>query len=493
MPFTMTHLIIAEKIQNRFPGLIHNLPQFYLGSIAPDAVHNRKDYCSDFKKASHLCVGEEEWGLITNHKEWEESLLQFLKRQAGTEYRDFIFGYCSHILGDLYNSLTVYIPLRLRSLEKNLTNFRETYYEECNKVDINLALSYKGSMDFWQQLKQSEGMDLKDLVLKEEMEKQKYNIQNCWYGQTELPDCSGNHTITLEGTMEFIEEAVTFIAGIFKEHLTDEKAFRLEAPLSFSERQQLLCRLNGSWTMEQRKAAKLFDGWEEALIWSCLQGCMGQLYLNDENRPDAALIDTVDFCFLAGRPDRTLLEQLTGFKILIPRTGEWEKLIEIHYGDRAGKFTRYAIKKEPEAFDKEKLQACVQNLESGYTLCMMEESHFKLAAQEKALSDLCAQYGTYENFVDNNALAAVILQGERLVAGASSYAVYREGIEIEIDTLPEYREKGLATACGAKLILECLDRGIYPSWDAHDLRSVHLAEKLGYQLDHPYTAYEVSC
>ena len=46
----------------------------------------------------------------------------------------------------------------------------------------------------------------------------------------------------------------------------------------------------------------------------------------------------------------------------------------------------------------------------------------------------------------------------------------------------------MASACGARLILECLTRGIYPGWDAHDRRSLALAEKLGYRLDHPYTA-----
>ena len=76
-------------------------------------------------------------------------------------------------------------------------------------------------------------------------------------------------------------------------------------------------------------------------------------------------------------------------------------------------------------------------------------------------------------------------------SGASSYVVYDKGIEIEIDTKREYRGKGLATVVGAKLILECLANNITPSWDAHDLRSVHLAEKLGYHLSHDYVVYEV--
>ena len=49
----------------------------------------------------------------------------------------------------------------------------------------------------------------------------------------------------------------------------------------------------------------------------------------------------------------------------------------------------------------------------------------------------------------------------------------------------------LAAACGARLILACLDRGLYPSWDAIDLRSVSLAEKLGYHRAEPYPIYRL--
>ena len=79
-----------------------------------------------------------------------------------------------------------------------------------------------------------------------------------------------------------------------------------------------------------------------------------------------------------------------------------------------------------------------------------------------------------------------------MVAGASSYSRYNDGIEIEIDTKTEHRRKGLASVCGAKLILECLDRDLYPSWDAQNMWSVGLAEKLGYHYSHTYTAYEIT-
>ncbi len=83
------------------------------------------------------------------------------------------------------------------------------------------------------------------------------------------------------------------------------------------------------------------------------------------------------------------------------------------------------------------------------------------------------------------------LRGNELLAGASSYARSRDAIEIEIDTREDMKNRGLASACGAALILEFLERGLYPSWDAHTEISAALAEKLGYHVSHPYVVYEV--
>ena len=65
------------------------------------------------------------------------------------------------------------------------------------------------------------------------------------------------------------------------------------------------------------------------------------------------------------------------------------------------------------------------------------------------------------------------------------------GIEIEVDTKKEFRRIGLAKACAARLILECLSRGLYPSWDAQNKISLHLAKSLGYTPSYEYDAYEL--
>lgn len=53
------------------------------------------------------------------------------------------------------------------------------------------------------------------------------------------------------------------------------------------------------------------------------------------------------------------------------------------------------------------------------------------------------------------------------------------------------RRRGVALACCARLILTCLDRGLYPSWDAANLESVALARRLGLPAAGPYDAWEL--
>lgn len=120
----------------------------------------------------------------------------------------------------------------------------------------------------------------------------------------------------------------------------------------------------------------------------------------------------------------------------------------------------------------------------------MDEDIFGQTRELGWARDFTSQYADYEEYRRRGLGVAVTCQG-RLVSGASSYTVYREGIEIEIGTSEEFRRMGFAAVCGAKLILECMDRGLYPSWDAQNKWSVALAEKLGYHFERAYPAYEI--
>ena len=165
------------------------------------------------------------------------------------------------------------------------------------------------------------------------------------------------------------------------------------------------------------------------------------------------------------------------FMIMVPQNEDWKKAIVQSYGNKAKIVSRYATKKEPDIFDKEKLEAAVSYLPSGYQIRMIDKSLYQMCRAETWSADLVSQFQTYEDY-HKLGLGAVILKDNTIVSGASSYSRYQTGIEIEIDTRKEYHRQGLAYACGAKLILECLKQNLYPSWDAQNPGSFALADNL---------------
>lgn len=241
------------------------------------------------------------------------------------------------------------------------------------------------------------------------------------------------------------------------------------------------------------RIAPLFNGWDDTMLLSCLQGYMGRAWADDPERPKSARICIGDFCFLSGRPNPELVrhwpEDLRSeTMILSPRDAAWARLIEDCYGERAEKSMRYALKKEKSAFDTAKLEKLVSAVTPAYEIRPIDRESYTRILENPWSADLCAQFPDYEWYARLGLGFAAWRDGE-LLAGASSYAVYREGIEIEIDTRRDHRRRGLAAACGARLILACLARGLHPGWDAANRASLALAEKLGYHFDREYEVY----
>ncbi len=250
---------------------------------------------------------------------------------------------------------------------------------------------------------------------------------------------------------------------------------------------------------DMQTIAPLFEGWHEAMIWACLQGCMGTAYAvksEETTAPTAAVIVLGGFYFFAGLPNEALIKgvkktEISDFGILVPQNEAWGAAIYNVYKENVTRRMRYALKKDEHHFDKEKLQAYASALKLPYEMVPMDKTIFETMQADPFAEDLCGAFTNSETFAKHGLGVVVYKEGE-IVAGAATYAYYNGGIEIEIDTKRSERQKGLATACGAQLILTCLEKGLYPSWDAHNKTSCHLAEKLGYVFDKAYPVYEVT-
>ena len=238
------------------------------------------------------------------------------------------------------------------------------------------------------------------------------------------------------------------------------------------------------------KAAPLFADWKDvdAGVTACLDSVMGKIFADDAHQPKSAMAVIGDFAFFAGKPNIELLRARPDrWLVVVPRNEAWEELIENNFP--AFKRIRYATRKNTK-FDRKKLKAMVNALPEGYAFRRIDAELYDVCLKDEVFGEAVSAFGSKEKYLELGKGFAVMKDG-RVVAAASSYTRYKKGIDIDINTVKEERHKGLASAVAAKLILECLDEGLYPAWDAANKMSIRLAEKLGYEFSREYVVYGV--
>lgn len=234
-------------------------------------------------------------------------------------------------------------------------------------------------------------------------------------------------------------------------------------------------------------AAFLFDGWQETLIWSALEGEMGCIWTLGD-KPKAALCENGDFLFLAGaakEPETRLLleswqQERGSFGILAPRDEACREMIEAVFGERVKAGKRMAFHKSAEGFDTRRLQTLAAAVPAGVSVAAIDGALYHQALQNSWSRDFVSQFSDADDYLQRGIGFAALHNGE-MIGGASSYTRYSTGIEIQVETRADWQRKGIAAACCAHLILTCLKRGLYPSWDAANPASAALAQKLGYR------------
>ena len=216
---------------------------------------------------------------------------------------------------------------------------------------------------------------------------------------------------------------------------------------------------------------------------SVLDGVMGKAFVDNIENPNIAFLVVRKYCFISGNiNDRKLKDIIDkNFKnyTLIPSDIITNKIENI-YSSNVQKSQRYSIKKDV-SFDVDKLYHMSNSLEKDFVLVKIDET---LADKIKKLD--------FINITDNykkDGIGFCCLHNNEIIGVASSNIFYKNGIEVNIKVKEEYRRKGIATAMASKLIIECLNQNKKVSWDAANLNSVNLAEKLGFEYDSAYNIY----
>lgn len=245
----------------------------------------------------------------------------------------------------------------------------------------------------------------------------------------------------------------------------------------------------------RKKLVPMFENIDSTIVLSYLQGHMGTAWVDDLENPLVAQITVGIFVFYTGdsstKEAEELLYNLPEFTLAIVDSDEWKDRVETVHNGAIEKFQRYSFEKNPEHLNRLHILNLMSSLPEGYEIRKVDKNIAITPSFNELSEDFVSQFKSIDDFIKRGVGYAILHDGE-VVAAATSFSVYDDGIEIEIATHPEYRRKGLATIVGSALILDCLDSGKYPSWDGANSESVELAKKLGYKFKESYDTYFIN-
>lgn len=253
---------------------------------------------------------------------------------------------------------------------------------------------------------------------------------------------------------------------------------------------------------ERIAMAPLFEGLEDSMVITYLQGFMGDGYIDRFPNPQVGLIISAEYCFFGGDSmlpeakelaeslfEVTPLDQMVA---IYPekQTGWFDLLMSIEK-DHPVSMPRFGIVQRDYEFDHKRLTAIVENLPEGLTLVPFDAELYRQAMSEHWSMAFCEAFASEEDYLTNGFGYAVTDNG-KLVSGASTMTVYDGGTETQVATRDGYQGRGLALACAAAFIMECDRRGMRPCWDAANEASLHMAQKLGYEYRGLYMTVELN-
>ncbi|MCW9132102.1 GNAT family N-acetyltransferase [Bacillus paramycoides] len=242
----------------------------------------------------------------------------------------------------------------------------------------------------------------------------------------------------------------------------------------------------------REKLVSMFENIDSTIVLSYLQGHMGNAWVDNLENPTVAQITVGIFVFYAGNPSaeeaEELLYNLPDFTLAIVDSDEWKHRIETVHKGSIEKFQRFRFNKNSEDLDRVHIQKLLSTLPEEYEIKKIDKNIAKASSFHELSEDFISQFDSIDDFIDRGVGYAILHKGQ-VVSAATSFSIYDVGIEIEIASHPNHRRKGLATIVASALILDCLDRGKYPSWDGANSESVKLAKKLGYTFKESYDTY----
>lgn len=220
MAYQMIHMEIAYRLLNVLVDITHPA-EFIIGSVAPDSVHMNPAFEMGRKVKSHMFEGCGEWGDTRDYERWMQNIKKMLTCtnhiKDSTGYRDFLLGMCVHCLTDYWNDLNIWRRLQREYIPPMSSGeFKDAYYPEARGIDIWLYQNSKNTKAIIKLLSEASAFDVKGMVNREDIEKQRKHLLNVQY-YVPIVDISGYRFLSPDFLESFIESTVKYIADSIRE------------------------------------------------------------------------------------------------------------------------------------------------------------------------------------------------------------------------------------------------------------------------------------
>ena len=241
---------------------------------------------------------------------------------------------------------------------------------------------------------------------------------------------------------------------------------------------------------DPNKIKPLFEGFDDSVLYSYFEGLCGSGFCDNEDKPTVAVV-CGDFYFVSG--DISFAEDIFAIAkdnknvVFMPATDDWVKAL-LRLDHRLEVSERCRTSPPDSGFDRAALAKLRDRINeySEYELVPLDEKLYQQSLESEWSQAFVFNFKSCEDY-QNRGFGCAVTHGGRLICAASTYSVYSRGAEVEIAAHPDYRRQGLATIAGAAFILECVNRGLRPHWDAANEISLKIAKKLGFVFKEKYS------
>jgi RimJ/RimL family protein N-acetyltransferase len=232
--------------------------------------------------------------------------------------------------------------------------------------------------------------------------------------------------------------------------------------------------------------------YDRVIIDSVLEGNFGTAYADSASQPIVARLDSGEFTMLGGNPladgVKDLLHRAPIYYVT-PQDNEWRILLQREFDTRISSalpFTDFSCN----SLNLAHLAKLTRAIPSAFDLMKIDKPLAERLPSDVGNEHFFETFQSVDDFLERG-IGFCIFYQEKIVSAATSMAKSSKAIDIEIETVSDFRKQGLGTAVGAKLVSYCLEHKIEPRWLAANDISVKLALKLGYVRGETYETLRI--